>query len=155
MIVKGVSCDTSYMVLYWCWPPQTTNVKWVNICHNFQGACFTIVCSLHSLASLVRHSVSITEDSLKESSVGQEKPQKLHPAILAALFSKCWTLSAKLNLDSARLCILGMIVNLAYKYCTIQRQAKHQRCWQHYSILGPLHCVIRVWKGDCNLSKTN
>jgi len=97
------------------------------MCHNFQWACFTTVCSLHSLASLVRHSVSKTEYSLKESSVGQEKPQKLHSAILAALFSKCCTLPAKLNLDSARLCILGMIVNLAlYQYSTIQRQAKHQ-----------------------------
>ena len=142
------------MLLYWCWTPQTTNVKWVNKCHNFQWACFTTVCSLHSLASLVCHCVSKPEDSLKESSVGQET-QKLHSAILAALFSKFCTLPAKLSLGSARLCILEMIVNLAYQYSTIQRQAKHQTCWQNYSILAPLHCVIGVWKGDWNLSKTN
>ena len=131
------------MVLYWCWPPLTTKIecKMVNMCHNFQWACFTTMCSLHSLASLVHHSVSETEDSLKESSVGQEKQQKLQ--------------IAKLNLDSARLCIMGMTVNLPYQYSTIQRQAKHKTCWQHYSILAPLHCVTGVWKRDWNLSKTN
>ena len=84
--------------------------------------------SLHSFASLVGNGVSKTEDSPKESSVGQEKGQKLHSAIWTALFSKCCTLPAKLNLDSARLCILWMIVNLPCQYSTIQRQAKHQTC---------------------------
>ena len=46
------------------------------------------MCSLHSFASLVGHGVSKTEDSLKESSVGQEKiiGKKLYSALLAALF---------------------------------------------------------------------
>lgn len=101
------------------------------MCCNFHWASFTIMPSLHNLASLVGHGVLKTEDrekSRKESSVGGEKQQKLHPAILAALFSKCCTLPAKLNLDSARLCVLGMIAKLVYQYSTIQRQANHQTC---------------------------
>ena len=80
---------------------------------NFQWASFTIMPSLHNLASLVGPGVLKTKDSLKESSVGREKWQKLHSAILAALFPKCCTLPAKLNLDSTRLCVLGMIAKLA------------------------------------------
>lgn len=54
----------------------------------------------HNLASLADHSVLKTADSINEYSVGREKRQQSHSAVLSAVFSKYCSSPAKLSLAS-------------------------------------------------------